>query len=77
MQSEYEKGRQEVIGDIEKSINRQLKFLDGIKDQVENIAFSQEYRKGVVFGYEHIMGLLAILKDAEASKDRIATTNEQ
>jgi len=60
---EFEAGRQDVVSDLKKTIERQLKFMRTIEFETENMAYSLEKRQGIILTYVEILETIDIFGD--------------
>ena len=58
MKTDFEKGRQEVMEDIQGSIYRHLQFLNIIQDR-SDLSYSIDFRKGIEYAYGLILSRLS------------------
>jgi hypothetical protein len=70
---EFEAGRLDALGNLEKTINRQIIFLKGIMEETENMAYGKVTREGMLTAYEHVLGHIKILQDYEKDKNILAS----
>ncbi len=70
---EYERGRQNVIGDLIKTIEFRLKFNDGtLLEPDDKFTYSKEFREGISHTYKQIIGTINIIKTAREDSKLIA-----
>lgn len=69
---DFEKGRQDVLSDLTKTITFRLNHVVSLRGVVKGMAYSQEKRDGIEQTYKEILETISYLRDKENDKNRFA-----